>query len=220
MWVWRCGYLIRSRSQKPEEKWQMIMLSDGQQSRTDVFWAELAPCDHCVQIYENDEVFLDSLEGFVADGLRTREGVIIIATTAHLGALERRLNGRGFEIDAARARDQYIALDAEETLAKFIVNGWPDDDLFNELVAGLIARAYGNGRRVRAFGEMVALLWARGHNAATVRLEYLWTRFCQTEALCLFCAYPRSGFTQDADASIREICAAHGKVLAGDTRAA
>ncbi len=30
-----------------------------------IFWGEIAPCDHVVQIYENDEAFLDMLKGFV-----------------------------------------------------------------------------------------------------------------------------------------------------------
>jgi len=44
--------------------------------------------------------------------------------------------------------------------------------------------------------------------------EHLVQMFCQSKAFSLFCAYPKSGFTQDTDASIREICAAHSKVIA------
>lgn len=195
--------------------------SDLQRSRSEVFWGELTPSEHSVQIYATDGVFLNALEGFVSGGLRAGDSVIVIATVAHRDALEDRLRVRGFDIDAARSRDQYIPLDAEETLSKLMVKGWswPDDDLFKQLIKELIARARGNGRRVRAFGEMVAILWARGHNGATVRLEYLWNKFCQEEALCLFCAYPRIGFTQDADASISEICSMHSRVIAGSQAA-
>jgi hypothetical protein len=77
------------------------------------------------------------------------------------------------------------------------------------------SRARQNEGRVRAFGEMVAVLWANGHNGATVRLEHLWHAFCQSEAFSLFCAYPKSGFTQDASTSIKEICATHSKVISG-----
>ena len=66
-----------------------------------------------------------------------------------------------------------------------------------------------------AAGEMVAILWARGHTGATVRLEHLWHRLCATESFTLFCAYPKIGFTQDGPASIREICAAHSAVVPG-----
>jgi hypothetical protein len=66
---------------------------------------------------------------------------------------------------------------------------------------------------VRAFGEMVALLWAQGHCGATVRLEYLWSRFCDQQGFSLLCAYPKSGFTSDAADSIRQICDAHSHVV-------
>jgi hypothetical protein len=61
---------------------------------------------------------------------------------------------------------------------------------------------------------MVAILWAKGQVGATVRLEQLWNKFCQRESFCLFCAYPQSGFTQDASESLGHICSAHSKVIA------
>jgi hypothetical protein len=191
----------------------MTTATDQRRREFEVFWGEMAPCDHLVQFYEDDTVFLDSLEGFVAGGIQAGDGVLIIAAPAHRNALEVRLRTRGLDPDAASARGLYIALDAEETLAKFMVNGWPDDGRFKRLVTELIARARGDGRRVRAFGEMVAVLWERGHNGATVRLEHLWHRYCHEESFSLFCAYPKSGFTGDAKASMRDICAAHSRVI-------
>jgi hypothetical protein len=108
---------------------------------------------------------------------------------------------------------RYIALSAEVALTKFMVGHWPDDRLFQEFVTGLITRAQQKGRRVRAFGEMVAILWARGDTAATVRLEYLWNELCKNHNFPLLCAYPKAGFTEDALESIAEICAAHTKVI-------
>jgi hypothetical protein len=63
---------------------------------------------------------------------------------------------------------------------------------------------------------MVALLWERGNSAATIQLEQLWNKFCETEVFCLFCAYPKSGFKNDAGASITHICKAHVKVICSD----
>ena len=181
-----------------------------------VFWGEIAPCEHYVQIYKDDSVFMDTLEGFVAGGLRSGDAVILIATPEHLRLLEQRLLTQDINIAAARERDQYIALNADETLNRFMVGAWPDDARFKAVVSDLLARARGsNGRRVRDFGEMVALLWSRGNEGATVRLEHLWHGLCRTEAFSLFCAYPRVGFTQDAAASISELCAAHSKVIDG-----
>jgi MEDS: MEthanogen/methylotroph, DcmR Sensory domain len=180
---------------------------------TEVFWGEIAPCEHLVQIYENEGVFLDTLEGFVSGGLKAGDSVIIIATVAHLNALEERLRAAGFDVEAARSQDQYIALVAEEVLAKFMVRDWPDDELFRKVVSDLLTHARKSGRKVRAFGEMVAVLWAQGATGATVRLEHLWQALCQAEEFSLFCAYPKVGFTQNVAESISEICAAHTQVL-------
>ena len=180
----------------------------------DAFWGEIAPCEHLVQFYEEDRVFLDSLEGFVAGGLRAGDGVIVVAKPAHLIALEERLGNHGIDLWAVEKVDQYIPLDAEETLPKLVVDGWPDEERFERLATELLDRAGAGGRRVRVFGEMVAILWARGHGAATVRLERLWHGLCRQEGFSLMCAYPRAGFTHSAQDSLREICAAHSKVLA------
>ena len=194
--------------------------SDCRKSATlRAFWAEMSPCEHAVQIYGDDEVFLDALEGFIAGGLESGEAVIVIATGPHREALDARLRDRGISLARVRARGHYISLDAEETMEKFMVKGWPDDELFDTLVMDLLATARGPGpgpgRSVRAFGEMVALMWAQGMNGATVRLEHLWHRFCAKENFALFCAYPRTGFTQDVDVSMRAICDVHSRVLAG-----
>ena len=91
-------------------------------------------------------------------------------------------------------------------------DGWPDEQEFFTTIRRLLGRARSGEWRVRAFGEMVALLWEQGRHAVTVRLEQLWHTLCADEALSLRCAYPKAGFTQPAP-SVQEICAAHTRVL-------
>jgi hypothetical protein len=180
----------------------------------DVFWGEISPCDHSVQIYDDDAVLLDALEGFIVGALRRGEAAVVIATPGHRNSLRKRLVAQGLNVDAAAGQDRYLALDVAETLGQFMRHGWPDEELFRTSVNAILDRARGDdGRPVRAFGEMVAVLWAQGDSGATVSLEHLWHSLCREEAFALFCAYPRSGFTQDAMESMREICAAHNRVV-------
>ena len=169
---------------------------------------------HFCQVYGADEAFLEMLEPYVADGLLRGEGVIVIATAPHRASLVHRLEVFGIDVRCAVDEDRFIVLDAEAALARFMVNGWPDAERFKQMSAALLARARGEGRPVRAFGEMVALLWARGHYAATVRLEHLWNQLLETENLPLLCAYPRDGFGKGPSDSIMEIERAHSKVIA------
>jgi hypothetical protein len=178
-----------------------------------IFWGEISPSEHIAQFYDADAVFLDTLAGFIGGGLVAGESTIVIATPPHLEALEQRLVHASVDVAQAIIEGRYIAMHAETALTRFMVNQWPDDMLFAEFVTGLITRAQENGRRVRAFGEMVALLWARGDIAATIRLEHLWHEICKSQNFSLLCAYPKTGCTEDASASIAEICAAHTKVI-------
>lgn len=201
------------------ENTQMKTLQSGASSapaENNIFWGEIAPSDHFVHFYDADDEVLDSLEEYVAAGIRNGEGVIVIALTAHLEVLEARLAARGVDLDLALSKDQYIPVDAEEFLSEFVVRGWPDEKRFNQLITDILIRARMGGRRVRAFGELVAILWSRGHKGATVRLEHLWHELCKSEAFSLYCAYPRLGFSQDASSSIREICEQHTAVIGGD----
>jgi len=94
-------------------------------------------------------------------------------------------------------------------------DGWPDDERFFDVIGSTITRAKRGGRAVRAFGEMVALLWAQGHNRATLRLEQLWNEMIREQSLAVFCAYPRIGATRDLTESLADVCAAHSKVCMG-----
>jgi DcmR-like sensory protein len=145
--------------------------------------------------------------------LTNGEGVIVIATPQHLVALESRLTDAHIDLATARRNDQYLALDARRTLGKFMMRNWPNDILFVHAMTELLDRAGKGGRRVRAFGEMVALLWDAKHTAATVRLEHLWTKICTERGLPLLCAYPRDSFHQSDEITIKHICASHSKVV-------
>lgn len=188
---------------------------DWNKNNSEIFWGEIAPCEHVCQIYESDEVFMNLLESFVTHGIKSGDSVIIIATENHRNALNLRLKAQGFDLDKLYVTDQYIPLDAQATLSNFQVDNWPDEALFIHTVTILLNRAKKHGRKVRAFGEMVAILWANGYSGATVRLEHLWQEFCDKEKFSLFCAYPQSGFTQDANTSLDHICQSHTKMVNG-----
>lgn len=172
----------------------------------------VAPCDHVVHLYERDDVFLDTLEGFVRGGFRGGETVVVIATPAHVYSLEHRLRMAGCNLHEMRASGDYVALDAAETLARFTVDGVPDESRFIGVIDSVLDEVQASGKRARAFGEMVALMWAEGNRAGARRLEQMWNSVCHERGLSLLCAYPRT--KADSLASFDEVCSLHSHVIA------
>ena len=178
-----------------------------------ILWGALAPHSHLLQFYDDDVELLESLEAFVAEGLQAGDGVIVIATRAHGDGLRDRLMRGGVPLDKAIQDGSYLALDADETLSWFMVDGWPDSQRFRQLMRRLVGHARGDGRRVRAFGEMVVTLWTQGNVAAAMRLEQLWGEFCHEEDFALLCAYPLSGLVRGKGA-MNQIIAEHSGLVA------
>jgi MEDS: MEthanogen/methylotroph, DcmR Sensory domain len=182
--------------------------------RANAFWSEMSICEHFVQIYESEEVFMDILASFASDALKHDHVAVVIATRVHRQGLNERLMESGHDLAALRLQDRFISLDVEEMLRKFMANGWVDDKLFFQFVADILARATKDGRKVRAFGEMVTIMWSKGYYGAAVRMEHLCHRLCAENSFPLFCAYPEIGFAENGSEAMAHICAAHSKILA------
>jgi PAS domain S-box-containing protein len=212
-------YRIYSR-----EDLQAIHFGDGVGgSRKGMFppqfdWEEIDEREHFVQFYESDRHLVHSVVGFAAPSLCSEGAFVLIATPPHREAIERELLVRGCDVAAARERGQYVALDAAETLAKLMNGNLPDTARFMQVVGGVVSRLGQSWPRVRAFGEMVALLWEAGNRAAATRLEELWSELAKERAFSLFCAYPLDLFSGSGDAQpFHEVCACHTKVVPGES---
>ena len=147
---------------------------------------------HAVQFYETDGYLAESIADYIADGLHAGEAGVVIATAAHRAALEARMTALGIDVVAATAEGRYVGLDAQTTLGHLMVEGRLSATAFVTRIGETIVRARGDdgGRRVRAFGEMVALLWADGREEAALELEELWNDLARSIPFALICAYP------------------------------
>jgi signal transduction histidine kinase/CheY-like chemotaxis protein len=132
-------------------------------------------------------------------------------------ALEVRLQESGIDVAGARANGQYIELDAAEILSQVTTGGSLDPDRFATVIEKVIARATGKGR-VRIFGELVALLVQEGKCDEAVHLEALWNQLQETTDFVLFCAYPMSGFDEEAiGEALGDICWSHSHVIPAES---
>jgi hypothetical protein len=185
-------------------------------------WTELLerpePKQHVVQLYGRDDQLLTRHVGqYLAEGLRRGDGLVLIATRAHTEAIVRGLREEGDACVAAVADGCFLILDAEDTLAQFMVGGQLRWELFDEVVGtavrGLQARAPGGN--LRAFGEMVGVLWSAGQTTAAVELEEFWNHLLEDHDVSLFCAYPIDVFHGECEKeAFKALAAAHTHVYA------
>jgi hypothetical protein len=156
-------------------------------------WPDLlqqpAAGNHFVQIYRDEGFLGDAVAEYAGTGLRRGEAVILIATPLHRHGFLRRLDDDGIDTAAASRRGQLRVMDAAETLTKFTPGGMPDWHTFHALIGGVIAEMRLQFPQVRAYGEMVDVLWRRGERDAAIRLEEFWNDLAKLQTFSLLCAY-------------------------------
>jgi signal transduction histidine kinase len=175
---------------------------------------------HIVQFYERDDLLADVVTGFLGDGLGAGDALVAIATPEHQLLFAQRLRDGGFDPAAAVGRGQLTFLDAQATLDAFMAGSIPDSDRFQEVVGEALRRCAqgGTSGRVRAYGEMVDLLWRQGNRAAALRLEELWNDLQGAGGFSLLCAYLMGSALYGQPSDLHRICANHTHVLRGAER--
>jgi len=183
------------------------------------FLGRPAEHNHIVQFYEAEESLIENVGRFIASGLQAGEPVIVIATPEHTKAFVERVKTLGVDVSAAPT-GQLTMLDARDTLSKFMVGDMPDWERFQEVVGHVIltSRTGRADRRVRAYGEMVDLLWRDGNRMAAIRLEEYWNDIGKDHSFSLLCAYVMGNFYKSGDADpFHHVCATHTHVIPAES---
>ncbi len=175
-----------------------------------------AECTHAVHFYERDEDLADNVARFIGDGLLSGEAAVIVATAAHRELFVRRLGAMNIDVEAARVAGNLTLLDAAGTLARFMNGDRPDPELFRRSVGSVIESACTRGTqnvKVRAYGEMVDILWRAGHAPAAVALEDLWIELAGRHPFALLCAYAIEGFSdRPHGVGLSAVCDRHSQI--------
>jgi hypothetical protein len=170
---------------------------------------------HLLQFYEADEDALVANVGtYLSEGLQQGETIVIAATGAHWAAFSEHLRRAGLNVADLVEHQRVMYLDAEHTLERILVGGYPDPSKFDAVLGGAVRDALRSGGGARAYGELVNLLWARGHYPAAIRLEQLWHKLLAANPFSLFCAYNIDLFDTGFDTGLLDaLLRAHSHLL-------
>jgi hypothetical protein len=174
---------------------------------------------HTVQIYNSEQDLCETVSKFIGGGLLIGEGALIVATAQHRLDFELALQELGVDVTDLKQKGRLALLDASETLAKFLVDGQPNPELFEKVVGRLIQEMAVRHSPVRIYGEMVGLLLANGNPEGTVRLEQLWNEIEKKHPFSLLCGYYAKSFNGTAEPKVYgDICALHAHRIPPEPR--
>lgn len=180
-----------------------------------------AAADHAAQIYRDVDELAESVATYLAAGFEGGEPALAVAAPDHWGRIAERLEERGWGHERTEEQELLFLADAEATLGRFIVDGVPSPQLFEDAIGGILDRVADRfpGRRIRVFGEMVNLLSESGRPDAALALEELWNELAETRSFSLLCGYRLDLFDRVAQVSpLPDICRLHSHVRpAADT---
>jgi hypothetical protein len=93
-------------------------------------------------------------------------------------------------------------------------DGVPDWQPFHELCGGVIAEMRLQYPRVRAYGEMVDLLWQDGLRDEAIRLEEFWHQLGKLQTFSLLCAYQIDNLDSGVyDRALDCVCRSHTHLI-------
>jgi len=167
-----------------------------------------------VRFYEDEDSLCRLVGEFIGSGLEQGQPAVVIATPAHTAAIDECLRERGLDVEALKRLGDYVTVDARESLGMFMVDALPDSRAFRHNMGETIRLAL-RGREhatVRAYGEMVDLLWKDGLEAAAIRLETLWNELANTHGFRLLCGYSMGNFYKGA--ALEDIKDQHSHLVA------
>jgi signal transduction histidine kinase len=171
---------------------------------------------HVVQFYEDDDFLCETVADYLREGVGLGEPVLVIAAEPHIDGTSTHLRAMGVDVARLSHSGRLLCIDAEQMLSTFMVGGMPDPRRFRDAVGGALdaLRSRGGCTSVRAYGEMVDLLWRDGNREAALRLEALWNDIAQAHPLSLLCAYRMDNFASSRDAGpLVKVCASHARAL-------
>jgi hypothetical protein len=178
---------------------------------------------HAVKFYSDENSLARTVARFIAEGIDNGQPGIVIATPSHSDTIARELATCGADVDELRRTGELQFLDARKALASFMVGPVPDAGLFKAHVGGVIEEICA-GRTpcpIRAYGEMVDILWQDGNPDGAIRLEMLWNGLAQAYDFALLCGYAVGHFYKEtSDPRYQDVCSQHTHVVGGTEEAA
>lgn len=166
------------------------------------------PPRHEIAFYSDDATLIEGYGRYAEEALNSGKALIVVSRDIPREVLEQELTSRGMDVQRLTSEGVFRWLDANDVLSSFVVENWPDEERFWNVVPPIIKEAArastAKHARVAAWGECAPILWKAGNAEAAIKLEQLWNDISRIHGLDVFCAYPAKSVSEPGNDSFYE----------------
>lgn len=148
------------------------------------------PGKRAVGPYQADAELIALVSRFLAEGIRSGDGIVVVARAAHRRAFATALDGAGVDVARARKAGRLLQQGVAQLLGHFPPRDQLNAGRFHSVMPLLTRLASAGGRPVRLLGEIVGTLRDRGHVTLAIELEALRDGIGALLPFALLCRYP------------------------------
>lgn len=170
---------------------------------------------HDVQIYSERHELAARVADFLTEGFERGDGCLVLATAESVRAVAPLLAGCGLPVETLQAQRRLALGDAEQIVDEICAEAEPSAAALEAVVVRLTDELDAPSGRIRAYGELVDVLWHRGARAESERLEEHWNRLLERRRIDLLCGYHADDpFARDLHLDlVPRVCRTHEAVM-------
>jgi len=171
---------------------------------------------HAVQMHVGDTALLDAVGAYFDSALEAGHPIIGVMTGPYRREIERRLSDRGHDVSALAAANRYQTCDATAAANTVVQNGRFEGSWFLESFDAAVTRALqsaGSAAHVCVFGQVAAILHARGFVDEMLQLEQMRDDFVAPKPVTVLCSCATRLQRSDGTDLVASVCAAHSTIV-------
>jgi hypothetical protein len=172
---------------------------------------------HFAQLYRDLDPLGRAVSTFIETGLQRGNALLVTATSTNTDVILGTLKNSGVDPLACRRTGQLTVIDADAMLGRFMRGDLPDWNDFRSAMGAVLEEVqHFGGAAIRAFGEMVNLLWRDGLVPAAIQLEKYLNALSEEFSLSRYCAYLLDSKEREPSA-LHDVCCEHSDVILTET---
>jgi MEDS: MEthanogen/methylotroph, DcmR Sensory domain len=173
---------------------------------------------HCVHFFEPSQFPAAPIADFLRQGLKRREGAILISSLNHAAQIESKIEEQGLNVQQMIDIGLWVVTDIDD-LIRDLESGLATSKVVETLIELVIrpTQERSVGGRIRIYGELEDAIFSRLKNAeAALEVERYGNRLVAEGDTKIYCCYSTSAFPDASFAKpFMKLCHLHDRVHNG-----